>query len=98
MTQTSSGTPNIPLVYTSTFWNKNAEYNNYREKLTNTEIYHPAPMHTRLQEISMSGLLQLAKRESINNNLIKSFSGSARKILNLVNNLSGTKQKKTLTS
>ena len=32
-----------------------AEYDNYRGKLINTEIYHPAPMHTRLQEISMSG-------------------------------------------
>ena len=38
-------------------------------------------------------LLQSAKRESIND-LIKSFSGNARKILNLVNNLTGTKQKK----
>ena len=40
-------------------------------------------------------LLQLAKRESIND-LIKSFSGNARKIFNLVNNLTGTKQKNHL--
>ena len=37
-------------------------------------------------------LLQSVKRESIND-LIKSFSGNARKIFNLVNNLTGTKQK-----
>ena len=40
-------------------------------------------------------LLQSAKRESINN-LIKSFGGNARKIFNLVNNLTGTKQKNPL--
>ena len=40
-------------------------------------------------------LLQLAKRESINN-LIKSFSGNARKIFNLVNNLTCTKQENPL--
>ena len=40
-------------------------------------------------------LLQLAKRESIND-LIKSFSGDARKIFNLVNNLTGTKQENPL--
>ena len=40
-------------------------------------------------------LLQLAKRESINN-LIKSFSGDARKIFNLVNNLTGSKQENPL--
>ena len=40
-------------------------------------------------------LLQLAKRESINN-LIKSFSGDARKIFNLVNNLTSTKQENPL--
>ena len=39
--------------------------------------------------------LQSAKRESIND-LIKSFSGNARKIFNLVNNLTDTKQKKPL--
>ena len=37
------------------FWNTNAYYDNYREKLTNTEIYHPAPMHIRLQETPTSG-------------------------------------------
>ena len=40
-------------------------------------------------------LLQLAKKEFINN-LIKSFSGDARKIFNLVNNLTGTKQENPL--
>ena len=48
MTQTSSGTPQHTLGIHLKFWNKNAEYDNYREKLTNTETYHPAPMHTRL--------------------------------------------------
>ena len=52
-------------------------------------------MHIRLQETPMSRLLQLAKRESINV-LIKSFSGDARKIFNLVNNLTGTKQENPL--
>ena len=36
-------------------------------------------------------LLQLADRESIDD-LIKSFSGNEKKIFNLVNNLTGTKQ------
>ena len=40
-------------------------------------------------------LLQLAKRESINV-LIKSFSGNVKEIFNLVNNLTGTKQKNPL--
>ena len=40
-------------------------------------------------------LLQLANRESIND-LIKSFRGNARKIFNLVHNLTGTKQENPL--
>ena len=40
-------------------------------------------------------LLQSAKRESMND-LIKSFSGDARKIFNLVYNLTGTKQENPL--
>ena len=40
-------------------------------------------------------LLQLAKRESIND-LIKSFSGDARKIFNFVNNLTGSKQENSI--
>ena len=40
-------------------------------------------------------MIQLAKRESINI-LIKSFSGNVKKIFDLVNNLTGTKQKNPL--
>ena len=49
-------------------------------------------MHTRNTYIR---LLQSAKRQSIND-LIKSFSGNARKIFNLVNNPTGTKQENPL--
>ena len=60
--------------------------------------YRHIPSCTKAYKVvrnSYVRLLQLAKRESINV-LIKSFSGNVKKIFNLVNNLTGTKQKKSL--
>ena len=87
------------IQYTLGTHHKFLEHKCRVRKLQSTaDKYRPIPSCTKAYKAARNSyvrLLQLAKRESINV-LIKSFSGNVKKIFNLVNNLTGNKQKNPL--